>query len=67
MSRIGKAPISLPKGVNVDLKGSGLTVKGPKGTLTQDFHPEMEISLDDGILTVNRPGDSRESSVVAWS
>ncbi len=60
MSRIGKAPISLPKGVNVDLEGSGLTVKGPKGTLSQDFHPEMEISLDDGVLTVNRPGDSRE-------
>jgi len=60
MSRIGKAPISLPNGVNVDLKGSGLTVKGPKGTLTQDFHPEMEINLDDGILSVQRPSDSRD-------
>jgi large subunit ribosomal protein L6 len=60
MSRIGKAPISLPKGVNADLKGSGLTVKGPKGSLTQNFHPEMEISLDDGVLTVDRPSDSRD-------
>ena len=60
MSRIGKAPISLPNGVNVDLEGTGLTVKGPKGTLTQNFHPEMEISLDDGVLTVNRPSDSRD-------
>lgn len=60
MSRIGRAPISLPKGVDVDLKGSGLTVKGPKGTLSQNFHPEMKISLDDGVLSVNRPGDSRE-------
>lgn len=60
MSRIGKAPISLPKGVNIDLKGTGLTVKGPKGTLTQNFHPEMEINLDEGVLTVHRPSDSRD-------
>jgi large subunit ribosomal protein L6 len=60
MSRIGKAPITVPNGVNIDLKGNGLTVKGPKGSLTQEFHPEMEISLDDGILSVNRPSDSRD-------
>ena len=60
MSRIGQAPISLPSGVNVDLKGSGLTVKGPKGSLTQDFHPAMTISLDDGVLSVKRPSDSRD-------
>ncbi len=60
MSRIGKAPISLPKGVNVDLKGQVVTVKGPKGSLTQEFHPEMDISLDDGVLTVERPSDSRD-------
>jgi len=60
MSRIGKAPISLPSGVNADVKGTGLTVKGPKGSLTQNFHPEMKISLDDGVLTVNRPSDSRD-------
>ena len=60
MSRIGKSPISLPNGVNVDLEGSGLTVKGPKGSLTQDFHPEMKISVDNGVLSVNRPSDSRD-------
>jgi large subunit ribosomal protein L6 len=60
MSRIGKAPISLPNGVNIDLKDTGLTVKGPKGTLTQNFHPEMEINLDEGVLTVHRPSDSRD-------
>ena len=60
MSRIGKAPIPLPKGVEASVEGNGLTVKGPKGTLSQNFHPEMEIVLDDGVVTVNRPGDSRE-------
>lgn len=59
MSRIGKAPISLPKGVDVDLEGQVVTVKGPKGTLSQEFHPEMEISLDDGVLTVKRPSDTQ--------
>lgn len=60
MSRIGKAPISLPNGVDVSLNGSMVTVKGPKGTLSQEFHPEMDISLDDGVLAVDRPSDSRD-------
>jgi len=60
MSRIGKAPISLPKGVDVDLQGSNVTVKGPKGTLSQSFHPQMTISLDDGVISVQRPSDSRD-------
>jgi len=60
MSRIGKAPISLPKGVNIDLIGDAVTVKGPKGTLTQNVHPAMSVELDDGVLTVNRPSDSRD-------
>lgn len=60
MSRIGKAPITLPKGVSVDLKGSTVTVKGPKGTLTQTFHPDMAVALDDGVLTIERPSDSRD-------
>jgi large subunit ribosomal protein L6 len=60
MSRIGKAPITLPKGVNVDLAGSTVTVKGPKGTLEQSFHPEMMIGLDDDVLTVTRPSESRD-------
>lgn len=60
MSRIGKAPITLPKGVNVDLKASTLTVKGPKGTLSQSFNPTMKIELEDGVLKVERPTDSRQ-------
>jgi large subunit ribosomal protein L6 len=59
MSRIGKAPISLPNGVNVDLKGSEVIVEGPKGTLSRKLHPEMEITLKDGVLTVDRPSDSQ--------
>ncbi len=60
MSRIGKAPIELPKGVSVDQKGSTVTVKGPKGTLTQTFHPDLAIKLEDGVLTVSRPSESRD-------
>ena len=59
MSRIGKAPISLPKGVNVELEGSLVTVKGPKGSLSQEFNPEMNITLDEGVLSVIRPSDSQ--------
>jgi large subunit ribosomal protein L6 len=60
MSRIGKAPISLPSGVKVDLQGSTVTVKGPKGTLEQSFHPDMHIELEDNVLSVERPSDSRD-------
>ena len=60
MSRIGKAPISLPNGVNIDVAGSAITVKGPKGTLTQRVHPEMRVEMDAGVLTVQRPSDSRD-------
>jgi large subunit ribosomal protein L6 len=60
MSRVGKAPISLPNGVSVDMKGSTVTVKGPKGTLQQSLHPDMMVDLDDGVLTVQRPSDSRD-------
>jgi large subunit ribosomal protein L6 len=60
MSRIGKAPIPLPNGVTVDMQGSTVTVKGPKGTLQQSLHPEMTIEQDDGVLLVERPSDSRD-------
>ncbi len=60
MSRIGKAPIQLPKGVKVDIQGTAVSVTGPKGKLKQEFHSEMVISLDDGILSVVRPSDSRQ-------
>ena len=62
MSRIGKAPIPLPKGVTVRLKWIDVvTVKGPKGTFDRrSFHPDMTIEMEDGVLTVVRPSDSRE-------
>lgn len=60
MSRIGKAPIQLPKGVKVDIQGTAVTVTGPKGNLEQKFHAEMVVSLEDGVLSVTRPSDSRQ-------
>ncbi len=59
MSRIGRKPISMPKGVEFNLGENNLvTVKGPKGSLTRQFDPEMIIKLDDGTLSVNRPSES---------
>ncbi len=57
MSRIGRKPITVPSGVNVDLKGNVATVKGPKGQLQRSLHPEMTVSIDDGTITVTRPSD----------
>lgn len=58
MSRIGKAPITVPSGVKIDMKGSSVSVQGPKGKLSQEFHPDMAVELEDGILSVKRPSDS---------
>lgn len=55
MSRIGRQPIQLPDGVEVRIDGSQVAVKGPKGALTRSFDPDMQISLDDGAVTVKRP------------
>lgn len=58
MSRIGKLPVPLPKGVDVQTAGDGtLTVKGPKGTLSRRLHPDMAIVIQDGTLLVQRPTD----------
>jgi len=60
MSRIGKAPISVPAGVTVDISDSNLvTVKGPKGELKQQINPDLEISIEDGVLTVSRPTEQK--------
>jgi large subunit ribosomal protein L6 len=59
MSRIGRAPIAIPDDVDVDVEGSRVSVKGPKGQLEQDFRPEMTIVLEDGSLRVERPSDER--------
>jgi len=60
MSRIGKLPIAVPKGVDVRIEeGNNITVKGPKGTLTRALHPEMIIAQEDGTLKVQRPSDGK--------
>jgi large subunit ribosomal protein L6 len=59
MSRIGLKPIPLPDKVQVDIRGSHVTVKGPKGELDRSFHPDMEIALEHGVLSVSRPTDQR--------
>ena len=59
MSRIGKQPITIPSGVEVNLDGSRVSVKGPKGILEQTMHAEMRIVMEDGTLRVERPSDER--------
>ncbi len=60
MSRIGRMPVPIPEGVQVDIKDSHVTVKGPKGELSRSFHPDMTISLQDGQIVVTRPTDNRQ-------
>lgn len=60
MSRIGKMPVEIPKGVTVTLgDGNVVTVKGPKGELTQKIHPDIQVAVNDGQVDVTRPGDSK--------
>src|SRR5215216_477353 len=61
MSRIGKAPIPVPAGVEVTIAGSHVTVKGPKGTLERDVPGAITIRQDDGRLLVERPDDERHN------
>lgn len=60
MSRIGRAPIGVPAGVDVKINGNVVDVKGPKGELSREFHPEMQIELIDGAVVVTRPSDNKE-------
>ena len=59
MSRIGKMPVAIPKGVTVDLDGSHITVKGPKGELERSLHPEMTVGMEEGQIVVTRPSDQK--------
>jgi len=59
MSRIGRVPIPVPSGVTVEVSNNVVTVKGPKGTLSRQIHPEMIIDQQDGTVVVSRPSDSR--------
>lgn len=60
MSRIGRMPIEVPAGVQVEIEDSWVTVKGPKGELTRLFHPDMTISLEEEQIIVRRPTDNRK-------
>jgi large subunit ribosomal protein L6 len=58
MSRIGKQPVAVPKGVDVSVKDKTVRVKGPKGDLTMNVHPTLAVKLADGNLMVERPNDT---------
>jgi large subunit ribosomal protein L6 len=60
MSRIGKRPIPIPKGVTVTVDGHKVTVKGPKGELVRQINPAMTVALKDGTVEVTRPSDEPE-------
>ena len=59
MSRIGRAPIAIPAGVEVTVDGNVVTVKGPKGTATRTVNPELTVSMDNGFITISRPDDEK--------
>ena len=59
MSRIGKKPVAVPKGVAVEVQGQLVAVKGPKGELRRTLHSEMQVALADGQVTVGRPSDEK--------
>jgi len=58
MSRIGKLPISIPAGVTVSMKDNIVTVKGPKGELSQEINPDINVEIKDGEITITRPSDA---------
>jgi large subunit ribosomal protein L6 len=58
VSRIGRMPIEIPDGVKVEIRNKDVHVKGPKGELTRTFRPEMSITLDEGVIKIERPSDA---------
>lgn len=59
MSRIGRMPVETPKGVEAKIDGQRLSVKGPKGALDLDVHPEMTVVVEEGVIRVERPSDAK--------
>ena len=61
MSRVGKKPVQIPNGVVVELSGTTIKIKGPKGELQKKFHENMQIEIKDNTLTVVRPSDTQQN------
>jgi len=59
VSRIGKLPVTIPDGIHVEIKGSDVHVKGPKGELKHTLHPDIKVVVADGAVTVERPTNNR--------
>ena len=59
MSRIGRMPITVPAGVTINVENNLVTVKGPKGTLSQQVNPDIKIEQKDGQLVLSRPSDDK--------
>ncbi len=57
MSRIGNSPITIPEGVDVNVEGNHITVKGPKGTLERDINTNLAVSVEEGKIVIKRPND----------
>jgi len=57
MSRIGRKPVPVPNGVTVTVNGPAITVKGPRGELSRKLHPDMQVKVENGTVTVDRPTD----------
>ncbi len=59
MSRIGKASISIPQGVSISVKKSTVSVKGPKGVLTQEINPDIQCKVEEGVVKLERPTEQK--------
>ncbi|KGX89344.1 50S ribosomal protein L6 [Pontibacillus marinus] len=59
MSRVGLKLLEIPEGVEINIDGETVTVKGPKGELTRNIHPDMTVKIEDNVLTVERPSDKK--------
>ncbi len=59
MSRIGNKHINLPEGVTINVEGTNVTVKGPKGTLAYTFNPDIKVTVENNVVTITRPSDDK--------
>lgn len=59
MSRIGRKPITVPSGVNITLDNTVITVKGPKGSLSRELHKDIKVTVQDNVITIERPSDNK--------